>query len=162
MAPGWPRPCSAISSRCGSSLRAATIVSLEGALREFAGWLVREAPEVSAVALLRRNHIENYKLHLAGRDSARGGRLSKTALAEHIGDLRTCFERLTEWAGDDAPPPCWSSPVTFLARRPIAAFPRRRGGGEAAAAARADPDPFARLAVEFLARTGLRKGEFWR
>ena len=27
-------------------------------------------------------------------------------------------------------------------------------------AARADPDPFARLAVEFLARTGLRKGEF--
>jgi hypothetical protein len=56
------------------SLRAATIVSLEGALREFAGWLVREAPEVSAVALLRRSHIENYKLHLAGRDSARGGR----------------------------------------------------------------------------------------
>ena len=27
-------------------------------------------------------------------------------------------------------------------------------------AARADPDPFVRLAVEFLARTGLRKGEF--
>jgi hypothetical protein len=73
------------------SLRAATIVSLEGALREFAGWLVREAPEVSAVALLRRSHIENYKLHLAGRDSARGGRLSKTALAEHIGVLRTVF-----------------------------------------------------------------------
>ena len=30
--------------------------------------------------------------------TARGGRLSKTALAEHIGVLRTCFERLTEWA----------------------------------------------------------------
>jgi integrase len=27
-------------------------------------------------------------------------------------------------------------------------------------ATRADPDPFVRLAVEFLARTGLRKGEF--
>jgi hypothetical protein len=88
------------------SLRAATMVSLEGALREFSGWLTRESPEVSAVAQLRRSHIENYKLHLAGRDSARGGRLSKTALAEHIGVLRTCFQRLTEWAGHDVPQRC--------------------------------------------------------
>ena len=99
------------------SLRAATIVSLEGALREFAGWLVREAPEVSAVALLRRSHIENYKLHLAGPASARGGRLSKTALAEHIGVLRTCFERLTEWAGDDIP----AAVLVFAGDLPIGA-----------------------------------------
>ena len=29
--------------------------------------------------------------------------MSKTSLAEHLGTLRTCFERLTEWAGDDVP-----------------------------------------------------------
>jgi len=143
------------------SLRAATIVSLEGALREFAGWLVREAPEVSAVALLRRSHIENYKLHLAGRDSARGGRLSKTALAEHIGVLRTCFERLTEWAGDDVP----AAVLVFagdLPRRddPLPRFLDDGAAAKLLQATRAHPDPFTRLAVEFLARTGLRKGEF--
>ena len=52
---------------------------------------------------LRRSHIEDYKLHLAGRPSARRRPLSKTALAEHLGALRTCFERLTEWDGDDVP-----------------------------------------------------------
>ena len=140
------------------SLRAATIVSLEGALREFAGWLVREAPEVSAVALLRRSHIENYKLHLAGRDSARGGRLSKTALAEHIGVLRTSFERLTEWAGDDVP----AAVLVFagdLPRRddPLPRFLDDGAAAKLLQATRAHPDPFTRLAVEFLARTGLRK-----
>jgi hypothetical protein len=85
------------------SLRASTMVRVEGVLREFAGWLAAEAPEVAAVADLRRAHIERYKRHLAGRPSARGGRLSKTSLAEHLGTLRSCFERLSEWAGEDVP-----------------------------------------------------------
>jgi len=70
------------------SLRASTMVRVEGVLREFAGWLAANAPGVVCVADLRRAHIEAYKLHLSTRPSARGGRLSKTGLAEHLGTLR--------------------------------------------------------------------------
>ena len=85
------------------SLRASTMVRVEGVLREFASWLAANAPEVTCVADLRRRHIEAYKLHLAARPSARGGTLTKTSLAEHLGGLRTCFDRLAEWDGDDVP-----------------------------------------------------------
>ena len=143
------------------SLRASTMVRVEGVLREFAGWLAVNAPEVVCVADLRRAHIEAYKLHLSTRPSARGGRLSKTSLAEHLGTLRTCFERLTEWGGDDVP----ARVLMFSGDLPIRDEPLPRFLDDAAftkllQATRADDDPFVRLCVEFLARTGLRKGEF--
>ncbi|WP_239656539.1 tyrosine-type recombinase/integrase [Mycobacterium riyadhense] len=137
------------------------MVRVEGVLREFAGWLAANAPEVLCVADLRRAHIEAYKLHLSTRPSARGGRLSKTGLAEHLGTLRTCFERLTEWDGDDIP----ARVLMFPGDLPLRDDPLPRFLDDAAftkllQAARADDDPFVRLCVEFLARTGLRKGEF--
>ena len=143
------------------SLRASTMVRVEGVLREFAGWLAANAPEVVCVADLRRAHIEAYKLHLSTRPSARGGRLSKTGLAEHLGTLRTCFERLTEWDGDDVP----ARVLVFSGDLPLRDDPLPRFLDDAAftkllQATRADDDPFVRLCVEFLARTGLRKGEF--
>ena len=143
------------------SLRASTMVRVEGVLREFAGWLAANAPGVVCVADLRRAHIEAYKLHLSTRPSARGGRLSKTGLAEHLGTLRTCFERLTEWDGDDVP----ARVLVFSGDLPLRDDPLPRFLDDAAftkllQATRADPDPFVRLCVEFLARTGLRKGEF--
>jgi integrase len=106
-------------------------------------------------------HIEAYKLHLAGRPSARGGRLTKTSLAEHLGGLRTCFERLAEWDGDDVP----AAVLVFDGDLPLrdAPLPRFLDDGaftKLLQATRADSDPFVRLTVEFLARTGLRKGEF--
>ena len=137
------------------------MVRVEGVLREFAGWLARTAGDVGCVADLRRSHIEAYKLHLATRPSARGGALTKTSLAEHLGTLRTCFERLTEWDGDDVP----ARVLVFSGDLPIRDEPLPRFLDDAAftkllQAARADDDPFVRLCVEFLARTGLRKGEF--
>lgn len=69
------------------------------------------APGVACVADLRRRHIEDYKLHLAARPSARGGTLTKTSLAEHLGGLRTCLappqmegsaEKVRHDAPDDA------------------------------------------------------------
>lgn len=143
------------------SLRPSTMVGVEGVLREFACWLGANATEVSCVADLRRAHIEAYKVHLAGRPSARGGTLTKTSLAEHIGGLRTCFERLAEWDGDDTP----SAVLVFDGDLPLrdAPLPRFLDDGaftKLLQATRADPDPFVRLTVEFLARTGLRKGEF--
>jgi integrase len=143
------------------SLRASTMVRVEGVLREFACWLAECAPEVTCVAGLRRCHIEAYKLYLAGRASARGGNLSKISLAEHLGTLRTCFERLTEWDGEDVP----AAVLVFGGDLPLRDEPLPRFLDDGAftkllQATRADPDPFVRLAVEFLARTGLRKGEF--
>jgi integrase len=143
------------------SLRPATIVRVEAVLREFAGWLTTEAPEVRVVADLRRPHIERYKRHLAERPAARGPRrLSKTALAEHLGALRACLERLSEWDGEDAP----SRVLMFAGDIPRRDEPLPRFIDDAAAAkllraAREHPDQFTRLAVEFLARTGLRRSE---
>ncbi len=143
------------------SLRASTMVRVEGVLREFACWLAQHAPDVGCVADLRRRHIEAYKLHLAVRPSARGGALTKTSLAEHLGTLRTCFERLTEWNGDDVP----ARVLVFAGDLPLRDEPLPKFLDDGAftkllQAARADTDPFVRLSVEFLARTGLRKGEF--
>lgn len=143
------------------SLRPATMARVEGALRELASWLRLNAPEVGCVGDLRRAHIEAYKLHLAGRPARRGGTLSKTGIAEQLGTLRACFERLTEWDGDDPP----SRVLVFSGDLPLrdAPLPRFLDDGaftKLLQAARADPDPFVRLSVEFLARTGLRKGEF--
>jgi integrase len=143
------------------SLRPATMVRVEAVLREFAGWLAVEAPEVSAVADLRRAHIERYKRYLAERPAARSGRLSKVALAAHLGTLRVCLERLSECDGEDAP----ARVLMFAGDIPRLDDPLPRFIDDAAAAkllraARENPDPFTRLTVEFLARTGLRKGEF--
>ena len=137
------------------------MVRVEGVLREFARWLAASAPQAGCVAGLRRRHIEACKLHLAARPSARGGKLSRISLAEHLGALRTCFERLTEWDGDDVP----AAVLVFSGDLPLRDEPLPRFLDDGAftkllQATRADPGPSVRLAVEFLARTGLRKGEF--
>ena len=143
------------------SLRPATMVRVEAVLREFASWLTTEAPEVAAVRDLRRAHIERYKRHLARRPSVRGGRLSNIGLAEQLGTLRVCLDRLSEWDGEDVP----TRVLMFAGDIPRRDQPLPRFIDDAAAAkllraAREHPDPFTRLAVEFLARTGLRKSEF--
>ncbi len=141
------------------SLRPATMVRVEAVLREFAGWLTTQAPEVAALRDLRRAHIERYKRHLAQRPSVRGGgRLSNI---EPLGTLRVCLDRLSEWDGEDAP----TRVLMFAGDIPRRDEPLPRFIDDAAAAkllraAREHPDAFTRLAVEFLARTGLRKGEF--
>jgi integrase len=142
------------------SLRPATVGRAEAVLREFACFLADHASEVARVADIRRAHIEAYKLRLAARPSARGGRLSKLGLADHLGCLRTFLERLTEWQGPDTP----AGVLVFAGDLPLRDQPLPRFLDDGAAAkllqaARADPDPFVRLCVEFLARTGLRKGE---
>jgi integrase len=143
------------------SLRPATMVRVEAVLREFAGWLTTQAPDVVAVGDLRRTHIERYKRHLAERPSIRGRRLSNIGLAEQLGTLRVCLERLSEWDGDDTP----TRVLMFAGDIPRRDEPLPRFIDDAAAAkllpaAREHPDPFTRLAVEFLPRTGLRRGEF--
>ena len=86
------------------SLRPSTMVRVEGVLREFACWLAVERPRGG---LRRRPAPGTHRgLQAAPGHPALGPRrhaLTKTSLAEHLGTLRTCFDRLTEWDGDDIP-----------------------------------------------------------
>jgi site-specific recombinase XerD len=143
------------------TLRPNSMPHLERTLREFALWLRDEAPEVKAVRDLRRSHIERYKRHLPQKPNRRGGRLSKRTIAGELSTLRICLERLAEWDSEDAP----ARMLMFPGDVPKLDDPLPRFIDDGAAkkliqAARATDDPFARLAVEFLARTGLRRGEF--
>jgi site-specific recombinase XerD len=143
------------------ALRPGSMPHIERTLREFALWLSDEAPEVTAVRDLRRAHIERYKRHVAHKPNLRGGRLSKRTIAGELSTLRICLERLGEWDGEDAP----ARTLMFPGDVPKLDDPLPRFIDDGAAkkliqAARASDDPFARLAVEFLARTGLRRGEF--
>jgi integrase len=143
------------------TLRPGSMPHIERTLREFALWLTDQAPEVTAVRDLRRVHIERYKRHVAQKPNLRGGRLSKRTIAGELSTLRICLERLGEWDGEDAP----ARTLMFPGDVPKLDDPLPRFIDDGAAkkliqAARGIDDPFARLAVEFLARTGLRRGEF--
>ena len=143
------------------TLRPNSMPHIERTLREFALWLRDQAPEVTAVRDLRRAHIERYKRHVAQKPNLRGGRLSKRTLAGELSTLRICLERLGEWDGEDAP----ARTLMFPGDVPKLDDPLPRFIDDGAArkliqAARASDDRFARLTVEFLARTGLRRGEF--
>jgi site-specific recombinase XerD len=148
------------------TLRPSTVTRAEATLREFATFLARRAPEVGRIADVRRSHIEAFKLYLANRPAVRPARngaamLSRGAIAGYLRALSMAFTRLAEWADEDAP----SRVLLFAGDFPILDKPLPRFLDDAAStkllrAARAEPDPFARLCVEVLARTGLRRGEF--
>lgn len=142
------------------SLRPSSVRIAEQALRELAIFLTREAPEVTSFADLGRTHIEAYKSWLASRPRVGGGTLHRHTIRGHLSTLRCFFERISEWDYPDAPP----RPLIFAGDLPILDQPLPRFLDDATStkllrAARTDPDPFTRLAIEVLARTGLRKGE---
>ena len=143
------------------SLRPSTVMHIDSTLRSFAVFTAEHDPAVTCLADLRRSHIEAFKLHTATRIGATGRPLTRNSVAQQLGVLRTCFERLIEWGGDDIPP----GVLVFAGDFPIRDEPLPRFLDDAAAtkllaAARSDPNPFNRLCVEVLARTGMRKGEF--
>jgi integrase len=144
-----------------TTLRPGRVKNIEATLREFAGFVTDHDADARCVADLGRRHIEDYKRWLAERPAARGESLHRHTIRDRLGVLRGFFTRLLEWQAADAP-----ARVPVLASDlPIAdeVLPRFLDDGAATKllqAARADADPFVRLTVEFLARTGLRKGEY--
>jgi integrase len=149
-------------SQLGISLRASSVACFDTTLRQLAGLLLAQHPDVTCVADIRREHIESYKTWLADRPGyRRRGTLSKTTIGMRMGHLRIFFERIIEWDYDDAPR---RNPV-FAGDRPIKDRPMPKFLDDPCAAklltaARALPEQFDRVAVEVLARTGMRKGEF--
>lgn len=83
---------------------------------------------------IRRAHIEAYKTRLATRttvgSSRHGGKLSKVSIAGHVSALRRCFDRLSEWGGDDVP----VGVLVFSGDSPILDQPLPRFLDDAAAA----------------------------
>ena len=140
--------------------RPGTVANEEEALREFACFLARRHPDVGSAAEVGRGHVEAFKRWLAERPAHHGGRLHRHTVRRRLNSVQLCFQRLIEWGVADAPA---RAPI-FPGDLPIKDDPLPRFLDDAAAAkllvaARADPDPLARLIVEFLARTGMRKGE---
>ncbi|MGW5003491.1 hypothetical protein ACWEP8_38210 [Streptomyces hydrogenans] len=129
-------------------------------LREFALLVADEDTEVGCVSDLKRRHVEHLRQWLLERPAARGGPLHRHTVRDRLSKLRSFFRRLDEWDADDRPP----RQLVFDSDFPIADEPLPRFLDDAAAAmllaaARQDPDPFARLAIEILARTGMRRSE---
>jgi site-specific recombinase XerD len=140
--------------------RPGTVANEEEALREFACFLARRHPDVRSAADVGRCHVEAFKRWLAERPAHHGGRLHRHTVRRRLNSVQLCFQRLIEWGAADAPA---RAPI-FPSDLPIRDDPLPRFLDDAAAAklliaTRADPDPLVRLIVEFLARTGMRKGE---
>ena len=144
------------------SMRPSSVALIDTTLRHLAVYLTDHHPDIGAVAEIRRTHVEGFKTFLTSRvgyHSKPGP--ANTTIGMRLGHLRSFFDRIIEWGYSDAPTrnPVFAGDMP-LRDRPL---PKLLCDADASAllhAARALPDLFDRIAVEVLARTGLRKGEF--
>ena len=142
------------------SLRPASVVAADGALRLFCGYLTTTESGVVSFAGVGRGHVEGVKSWLVIRHSHKGIPLTANTIRQRLGTLRTFFDRIIEWDWDDAP----ARVPIFSIDLPVVDDPLPRFLDDAAAArllraASADPDPLRGLVVHLLARTGIRVGE---
>ncbi len=143
------------------SLRPGTVKHIEHDLRQFGTWLAGNHPDVTSCADLQRHHIEAFKAWLSTHPTrATGKPLNRVSVKNALINLHCFFDRITEWGYPDAP----VRPLVFTGDLPTIDKPLPRFLDDAAAArllraARADPDPLARLIVEMLARTGICRSE---
>jgi site-specific recombinase XerD len=169
--PGWAELDAAIPqvtatmrrylTQIGCVLRPRSVGNADQALRCFAAFLARAAPEVTSTAQVTRAHIEDYKPWLAARPGQNKPRLTLATIAHRLGTLRMFFVRIDEWGWDEAPP---KVPM-FPGDLPRQDHPLPRALDDAAAAkllraAQADTRLLVRVTVEMLLRTGLRVSEY--
>jgi site-specific recombinase XerD len=131
----------------------------ENSLRQFACWLVAEA-ELDTIEAVRRDHIEDFKVWLAGKPHPRGGTISPETHRQRLRMIRAFFERIIEWDWPDAPArnPVINGDIPKKPE-PLPKFLDDRDAAKFMTAARASSDPRDRLVAELLARTGMRAGE---
>jgi site-specific recombinase XerD len=130
----------------------------DAALRQLARWILASTG-IDAVAEIRRDDIEDYKVWLARQPGTKGA-LSANTHRQRLRTLRAFFERIIEWDWPDAPPrnPVLGGDIPKKPE-PLPKFLDDRAAAKLMAAARACPDLRDRLVVELLARTGMRAGE---
>ena len=141
--------------RLAAFLAPGSVTAAENALRQFARWMITDAG-LEAIAAVRRDDIEDYKVWLAARPRAGGQVITAETHRQRIRTVRAFFERIIEWDWPDAPP---RNPVIAgdipKKPEPLPKFLDDRDAAKLMAAARASTDPRDRLVVELLARTGL-------
>jgi site-specific recombinase XerD len=140
-------------------LAPASVEAADNALRQLARWLVAYT-DVSAVAEISRDDIEDFKVWLAEQPGNKSARLSANTRGQRLRTLRAFFERIIEWDWPDAPArnPIIGGDIPTRPE-PLPRFLDDRDAARLMAAARAATDPRDRLVVEVLARTGMRAGE---
>jgi integrase len=158
-APMLAATCRHYLDQIAVSVRPNTVNSADIALRLFGSWLIDHDSTTTSLGSVNRGHIEAYKLWLANRENTYGEKLKKTTINLRLGMLRVIIERLIEWDHPDAPlrNPIFGTDLPKL-DEPLPKFL----DDDAAAAfmhAATRLDPFRRLVVEMLARTGMRVGE---
>jgi integrase len=142
------------------TLRPGTVKNAELTLREFALLVADEDAATGCVADLRRRHVERYKQWLLERPAARGGPLHRHTVRDRLSKLRGFLRRLDEWDAADRPAHQLVFDSDFpLADEPLPRFLDDAAAAKLLAATRQDPDPFNRLAIEILSRTGMRRSE---
>ena len=143
------------------TLAPATITAADRALRVFGLWISEHDPSVTGVADINRAHIEAFKLKLGNDVTANTGQpLATNTIRGRLRLLKVFFDRIIEWDLDDAPrrnpiihgdvPPRPEPLPKFLDDAEMAKF---------MAQVNIEPDPFRKLCVLLLARTGMRVGE---
>ncbi|HEY6278827.1 MAG TPA: site-specific integrase [Streptosporangiaceae bacterium] len=146
------------------SMRPGSVALADTTLRHFAVYLTAHHRDITAAAQIRRTHIEGFKAWLDARPGYRGRRSpAATTIGMRLGHLRCFFDRIIEWGYHDAPArnPVFSGDNP-IRDRPLPRFLDDADATALLAAGRQLPSLFDRVAVEVLARTGLRKGEFLR
>ena len=141
------------------SLRPSTARAVDTDLRIFAGFLVDHDPALAGVADVERSHIEAFKRWQRAQAGV-SGPLKVATFRRRMGQLRTFFLRITEWGWDDAP---MRVPIFFgdVPKRdePLPRFLDDARFAEFMRALAAEPRIRRRVAIELLARTGMRVGE---
>ena len=143
----------------GTFLAPRSVEAAESALRQFARWMVTQT-QITAIARIGRDDIEDYKVWLAAKRLSAGQVISAETRRQRMRTVRQFFERIIEWDWPDAPA---RNPVIAgdipKKPEPLPKFLDDRDAARLMAAARASADPRDRLVVELLARTGMRAGE---
>jgi integrase len=141
------------------SLRPSTARAVDTDLRIFARFLVDHDPALAGVADVERSHIEAFKLWQRALPGV-SGPLKVATFRRRLGQLRTFFLRITEWGWDDAP---MRVPIFFgdVPKRdePLPRFLDDARFAQFMRALAAEPRIQRRVAIELLARTGMRVGE---
>ena len=143
------------------SLAPGSIRAADTALRQFCEFLATQDPPVTTVGDVSRSVVEEYKLHLGGLVSATTGKpLAANTIRQRLRLLKVFFDRIIEWDWPQAPR---RNPLLLgdMPPRPEP-LPKFLDDAQAARFMRAvydEADPFRRLCVLLLARTGMRVGE---
>ena len=142
------------------SLRPATVHAVEVDLRVFARFVLAHDPALSCTAEIDRSHIEAFKVWQPTQPGVNDTPIKTSTFRRRIGMLRMFFVRIIEWGWEDAPArvpiffgdvPKRDEPLPkFLDDATFARFMR---------ALAAETRLHRRVAIELLARTGMRVGE---